>query len=423
VIVKQAKHDKIDVANESATSGVKMHVTAAEPFLPDILSDRLESLAVELPLAAGQFSGRLAPQVRLAVGELVRSMNCYYSNLIEGHDTHPHDIDRALAADYSANPEKRALQLEARAHIEVQRMIDGGQAPKASPLSLDYILWTHREFCSRLPPEVLWVEDPKTKEKLPVIPGELRARKVTIGIHVPPPPEDLPAFMARFEAAYKSDSKLKQLVSVAASHHRLAWIHPFLNGNGRVARLISHAKLKDLGIGSTLWSVSRGLAQSVADYKANLMAADELRQGDLDGRGNLSRKNLIAFCEYFLARCLDQVRFMELLLAPSLLSDRIQQQVLEEERKGSLANGAHRLMRAALEHGEVPRGEVPAIVQASERTGQRITKSLIENGYIQSEGHTGALLFTIQSAARDRWFPSLYTNLPAAVDELGTFPG
>jgi Fic family protein len=407
---------RIELANLPAILGVKMNVTAAEPYLPDTLSDRLETLVVELPLASGQFSGRLAPQVRLAVGELVRSMNCYYSNLIEGHETHPHDIDRALAADYSANPEKRALQLEARAHIEVQRMIDGNQAPKASPLSLNYILWTHREFCSRLPPELLWVEHPKTKEKLQVIPGELRTHTVAVGIHVPPPPEDLPAFMARFEAAYKSDSKLKQLVSVAASHHRLAWIHPFLDGNGRVARLISHAMLKELGIGSTLWSVSRGLARSVADYKANLMAADEPRQGDLDGRGNLSRKNLIAFCEYFLAQCLDQVRFMELLLAPSLLSDRIQHQVLEEERKGALANGAHRLMRAALENGEVPRGEVPSIVQASERTGQRITKSLIENGYLQSEGHTGALIFSIPSAARDRWFPSLYTNLPARVE-------
>lgn len=391
-----------------------MHVTAAEPFLPDTFSDRLESLAIELPLAAGQFSGRLAPRVRLAVGELVRSMNCYYSNLIEGHDTHPHDIDRALVADYSANPEKRALQLEARAHIEVQRMIDGGQAPKASPLSLDYILWTHREFCSRLPPEALWVVDTRTTEKLPVVPGELRTRMVAVGIHVPPPPEDLLAFMTRFEAAYKSDSKLKQLVSVAASHHRLAWIHPFLDGNGRVARLISHAMLKELGIGSTLWSISRGLARSVTDYKTNLMAADEPRQGDLDGRGNLSHKSLIAFCEYFLAQCLDQVRFMEQLLAPMSLNDRIQQQVLEAERMGALASGAHRLMRAALEHGEVPRGDVPAIVQASERTGQRITKSLIENGYLHSEGHTSALLFAIPPAARDRWFPSLYPNLSAA---------
>jgi Fic family protein len=393
-----------------------MHVTAAEPFLPDILSDRLESLAFELPLAAGQFSGRLAPQVRLAVGELVRSMNCYYSNLIEGHDTHPHDIDRALAANYSASTTKRALQLEARAHIEVQRMIDSDQAPSASPLSLEYILWTHREFCSRLPPELLSIEDPKTKEKLPVIPGELRTRIVAVGIHVPPPPQDLHAFMARFEAAYKSESKLKQLIGVAASHHRLAWIHPFLDGNGRVARLVSHAMLKELGVGSTLWSVSRGLARSVADYKANLMAADEPRQGDLDGRGNLSRKSLIEFCEYFLAQCLDQVRFMERLLAPTALSDRIQQQVLEAERMGALATGAHRLMRAALEHGEVSRGDVPAIVQASERTGQRITKSLIEDGYLRSESHTSALIFAIPPVARDRWFPSLYPNLPAAAD-------
>jgi hypothetical protein len=129
--------------------------------------------------------------------------------------------------------------------------------------------------------------------------------------------------------------------------------------------------LKELGIGSTLWSVSRGLARSIADYKTNLMAADEPRQGDLDGRGNLSRKKLIAFCEYFLSQCLDQVRFMERLVAPSLLSD---------------------------------------------RTGQRITKSLIENGYLHSEGHIGPLLFAIPSGARDRWFPSLYASLPTAVE-------
>jgi Fic family protein len=77
---------------------------------------------------------------------------------------------------------------------------------RVSPLSLEYIVWTHREFCSRLPPELLSIEDPKTKEKLPVVPGELRTRRVAVGIHVPPPPEDLPAFMARFEAAYRTES-------------------------------------------------------------------------------------------------------------------------------------------------------------------------------------------------------------------------
>ena len=110
-----------------------MHVTAAEPFLPDIFSDRLESLAIELPLAAGRFVGRLAPQVRLAIGELVRSMNCYYSNLIEGHDTHPHDIDRALLADYSARPQKRALQLEARAQFYMRQSPQNSKCVASTP--------------------------------------------------------------------------------------------------------------------------------------------------------------------------------------------------------------------------------------------------------------------------------------------------
>ncbi len=206
-----------------------MHVTAAEPFLPDPppLRSVGEFGPSNSPWPPAGFTGRLAPQVRIAIGGLVRSMNCYYSNLIEGHDTHPHDIERALAADYSTRPAKRALQLEARAHIEVQQMIDGGLTPAVSPLSLEYILWTHREFCSRLPPELLSVDDPKTNKKLPVVPGELRTHAVAVGIHVPPPPVDLPAFMSRFEAAYRSDSKLKRLIGVAASHHRLTWIHPF----------------------------------------------------------------------------------------------------------------------------------------------------------------------------------------------------
>ena len=53
-------------------------------------------------------------------------MNCYYSNLIEGHDTHPVDIERALKNDYSRDEKKRDLQLEAKAHIIVQQGIDTG---------------------------------------------------------------------------------------------------------------------------------------------------------------------------------------------------------------------------------------------------------------------------------------------------------
>jgi Fic family protein len=73
--------------------------------------------------------------VTLSIENLVRSMKCYYSNLLEGHDTHPRDIDRALQRNFSSQPKKRALQLEAVAHIEVQKAIDEGTDNPSEPLT------------------------------------------------------------------------------------------------------------------------------------------------------------------------------------------------------------------------------------------------------------------------------------------------
>ena len=84
---------------------------------------------------------------------------------------------------------------------------------------------------------------------------------------------------------------------MAAAHHRLNYIHPFPDGNGRVSRLMSHAMALKAGIGAHgLWSVSRGLARGLdsgREYKTWMDRADTPRQGDLDGRGNLSRRALV----------------------------------------------------------------------------------------------------------------------------------
>src|SRR5438132_14062300 len=111
--------------------------TAIEPVLPGDRDHELEDLAFDLVSASGSLAGQLHPAIRAAVGDLVRSMNCYYSNLIEGHNTLPHDIERALAKKYSTEPKKRNLQLEAVAHIEVQRKIDTGEDAKSEPVSLN----------------------------------------------------------------------------------------------------------------------------------------------------------------------------------------------------------------------------------------------------------------------------------------------
>lgn len=375
-------------------------------------TEGLENLAFDLAREASELSGQLHPIVRLAVGDLVRSMNCYYSNLIEGHNTHPRDIDRALAADYSTDATRRDLQLEARAHIEVQRMIDARTDVPGPPASQAFIRWTHREFCARLPESLLSVENPDTRERLNVVPGELRTRDVAVGRHIPPPPADLPTFLARFEEAYDPArlTKPRQAIAAAAAHHRLLWIHPFLDGNGRVTRLMSHAMLLDLGVGSALWSVSRGLARRSAEYKGLLMAADEPRRGDLDGRGALSQSALIEFCQFFLEVCLDQVRYMRELLQPSELRRRMELYTRDEEDAGRLPKRSFALLREALLSGELDRGRVPGLIDVSERTARRVISALVERRLLVSESHRSPLRLGFPIDVIERWFPKLYPN-------------
>jgi Fic family protein len=154
----------------------------------------LADLAVELVAHSAGFRRSLPKGVLTALADLVRAMNCYYSNLIEGHDTHPVDIERALKNDYSDNAEKRNLQREAKAHIDVQRWIDeGGLQGRA--VTSEGICEIHRRFGKLLPDELLWVEDPDTHERMQMIPGALRQRDVKIGQHIPISPGALPRFL------------------------------------------------------------------------------------------------------------------------------------------------------------------------------------------------------------------------------------
>jgi Fic family protein len=385
-----------------------MTVARMEPLVPSE-NKELTDLATDLVAKASGLAARLSPALRTSVGDLVRSMNCYYSNLIENHNTTLIDIDRALKEDFSKEPEKRNLQLEAKAHIEVQEMIDRGQGP-SSAFTTEFILWLHREFYSRIPEEMWWVENPQTNERIKMTPGELRARHVQVGLHIPPDAAELSDFLNRFCEAYtaKHLSKIDHIISVATSHHRLAWIHPFLDGNGRVARLFSHALLRELGVGSELWSVSRGLARSVAQYKAALQAADEPRRGDLDGRGNLTEAGLVAFCRFFLTTCVDQIDFMGQLLEPSELMNRMEIWTKEEIGAKRLSKGSWPILQLAVMQGEFKRGDAADITGYAERQARTVLNQLIDKGYLVSPTTRSPVRLGFPPDAVDRWFPRLY---------------
>lgn len=367
----------------------------------------LSDLALELGQRAAGFRKSLPDGVMTAVADLVRAMNCYYSNLIEGHDTHPVDIERALKNDYSADPAKRNLQLEAAAHIAVQKWIDEGSLDGRA-FTTAGICEVHKRFCELMPDDLLWAENPETGEKLRVVPGAYREDDVKVGRHVPVSAGAVPRFMERFEQVYTKLGKTDTILAAASAHHRLAWIHPFLDGNGRVMRLMSYAVLREALDTGGVWSVARGLARNVDAYKAHLANCDLQRRNDLDGRGNLSEEALAEFTGFFLETCIDQVRFMEELTQPDELRNRILLWAEEEIRGDRLPPKSGAILEAILYRGALPRGAVADLLGTSARNARRAVSALIDRGVIKSESSRAPLYLAFPAALAGRWMPGLF---------------
>lgn len=369
----------------------------------------LNDLALELAEKSAAFRSSLPASISEALADLVRAMNCYYSNLIEGHDTHPIDIERAMRNDYSADPLRRNLQLEAKAHVAVQKWIDedGMSDPPTSPAS---IIELHRRFCELLPPELLFVENPKTGEKIEVVPGELRERYVEVGRHIAISPGAVPRFLERMHKAYSLPGRINPIIAAACAHHRLLWVHPFIDGNGRVARLMSYAMLRRALDTRGLWSVARGLARQEATYKEHLAACDGPRRGDRDGRGTLSEAALASFASFFLRTCIDQVEFMGNLMRPDRLRDRILIWAEEEMRAGALPSKSDIVLKAVLYQGQIERGEVEVILGSSQRSARRVTSALLEAGALASASTRAPLRLAFPAKYAGRWMPGLFPD-------------
>ena len=386
-----------------------------EPCLLDTIPVALTDRIANLTTAAERLGHRLHPQTTRHLADLVRVMNCYYSNLIEGHHTKPRDIERALANDLDGEEVRRNLQLEARAHIHVQRMIDcryaEGTLPE--PAAVDFLHELHRAFYAEAPEAMLSIEGAGRRFRME--PGAFRTelhQDVAVGRHIPPGSHQVEAFMRHFEQRYRLEAMGKggRIIAMAAAHHRLNYIHPFPDGNGRVSRLMSHAMGLSAGIGASgLWSVSRGLARGIhsrQEYKQMMDHADMPRQGDLDGRGNLSQKALIDFIDWFLEVCLDQVTFMGDLFEFDHLAGRLKGYVERQQLKPL----AFLILERVLLQGEMPRGEAERITGLKERGARMVLASLVEQGILGSDTPKGAVSLRFPSDAVDLLFPRLFAE-------------
>jgi len=369
-------------------------IDAMEPMFPEDRSGELEYLATVLMMRASALSESLHPLTRKAIADLLRPMNTYYSNVIEGHDTHPLDIEKALAANFLKNKRQAALQLEAKAHINLHKLIaERFDLKSENPYKKEFICFLHKEFYRHLPGEFLHAERIDGTSVM-VIPGQIRDSEVSVGRHVGPYSKSLSAFLDRFEEYYdptsnNNKSKIKRIISIAAAHHRLAWIHPFVDGNGRVVRLFTDACFMSEDLhASGLWSMSRGLARHEAAYKFALSAADAGNMNDYDGRGNLSNRELVNFCNFFLSTAIDQVEFMSRMLDIDHMIACIHRFVDLMVAHDKLKKEAAGLLETVFLKGKISKSEAMRITGRSDKTTKLIADSLLEMGLLKLENET-----------------------------------
>src|SRR5580765_1667533 len=179
------------------------HPSDMEPLLPGEGNVLWSILPLRLIRGAERLRGSLHPETRKLVAGLVRSMNSYYSNLIEGHRTKPRDIDAAIRKDFSRNPLQRCLQIQHLAHMEVQSEMEARLPAMAAGevCSVEFLCWLHEGFYRRLPHELRVVEDQKGKTH-EVQPGQVRQAEVSVGGHMAPSSKKLGEFLKRFGEFY-----------------------------------------------------------------------------------------------------------------------------------------------------------------------------------------------------------------------------
>ncbi|WP_256350591.1 Fic family protein [Pseudomonas gingeri] len=355
-----------------------------EPLMPSFPAELLK-LAEDIPFQAGKLTGMVPPEMASRVGGLLRVTSSFYSNLIEGQFTEP----LTLAPSAPKRSRKELSEL-AMTHIGAQQAFERAmtlyaESPWATFFDPKFIARVHRRLFHGATPEQLRLVDGGL-----LIPGQLRdeaQKDVLVGDHAAPASTAVAPMLVRMQQVYgRLPDSRSRLLATMAYHHRLAWVHPFVDGNGRSIRLITHLQLHKLGLASPLWSLSRGLARQQNAYYAFLANADKPRRGDLDDRGQLTQAGLFEFVGFMLETCLDQMRYTEQALNVAQMRARLETIFKWEPRilKAGLKLESARALHILLTQGTISRADFKVFTGLNERTAIEQLKILVNLGIVES---------------------------------------
>lgn len=398
------------------------HIPNFTPYIPSdkiLASSALSDKALQLSTASAKLAGQIPEATRETIIRHMAVINSYYSNLIEGNSTLPHEIRAAQVGEFSADPTKRDLQLESMAHIHVQNWLKLQKLDLDTLFTPEFIQSIHREFYEHVPESLHQIKDSEGNVLGSVVAGHWREHEVKVGQHVAPAHDDVPALMKTFCEAFHPNkySGDRKVIAVMCAHHRLGWIHPFADGNGRVMRLFTDAALKAIGMESGgVWCLSRGLARTSTQYKSVLAQADVTRQGDYDGRGVLSEKTLVEFCEFMLDAANDQVNYMSELLTLEQMHKRIKNyvQARNDDRIvgfDSLKDNAVLVLYNAFISGKLSRSLAIESCGMPERSARRLLAQLKEDGLLSETSSRSDISWEIPNHAEPWYFPQLTPSI------------
>lgn len=395
-----------------------MYITSVIPSTNEIkLDNELLKKAEMVIIESAKLTGGYNKYFIDAIKDLLKITNSYYSNRIESEGTHSIDIEKAMKKEFSNDEKKKNLQQLSLIHIEIQEYLENKALNEKEKLySMDSILDVHKRFYSKV--EMAYALKIKHSDlEVDMIPGELRKSFVKIGSHIAPNPDDLITIFNEFEILYnqcKFESQTMKLIYALCSHHRLVYIHPFYDGNGR-SRLYLDYLFQKIGLeGYGLWNLSRGLARNVDEYKKALSIADEPYRGSYDdGRG---LKALKQFLDFMLDIALDQIKYMSSVIKIDLIAKRMSNYV-EFSQKNMYENikplpkHSQKIFESLLIYGEIPRNSVKDILNVSKPTAIKIVKELEDRGYINSVEPKSPIRIRFNSHFASEVIPEIFPKM------------
>ena len=390
-----------------------------QPALPAKRLGELKDMAQQVIIASATLDGRIARETARALGDRLRFLNSYHSNLIEGHKTSVLEIEAALNKDFSGDDRKRYAQELCAAHVRAERalMQEITSHPPDNICHFDMVRDIHKRFYEQLPARHLFTHGPDGFTRHAVTPGRMRDGDVSLDDGLTahgPSARDLARKYDEFQRTYNHHNFHgdEKIIAAAASHHRLAWLHPFRDGNGRVARLFSGLYLALAGInGSNLWSLSRGFSRAKQWYMTNLRSAD----APSPDHAGFDQDFFADYCVYFLEVCLDQISFMDKILGLQRIDARIDAYVQDrDKRRGALHPldpRSGKLLKALFLQGTIPRSEVRVVMGMEKQTHRhtrRIVSQLTAEGLVQSASSRAPLQIGFPTHVLRYYFPDLF---------------